>query len=82
MNKNTGNISIVLLIILLMTGTVFSEVSNKQGQIKRLTHTGNDRALYPCLSDDGERVLYVLEMDSETGTNKSLKLMNIETTRG
>ncbi len=45
-------------------------------EIKRLTFSGNAEALYPCLSDDGRWMAYVLEVKDEEKTTKVLKVMN------
>ncbi len=79
MNKKIGNISIMLIVIIFMTGFLFSDVLKKQGHIKRLTHSGNNSVHYPCLSDDGQWMLYVLEIDEGEEIAKSLRLMNIDT---
>ncbi len=51
---------------------------NVRGEIKRLTYSGNNTAQYPCLSDDGRWMLYVLEIKKGEERIKSIKLMNIE----
>jgi hypothetical protein len=79
MNKKIANVSIGLIISLLMTGTLFSDVLKNQGHIKRLTYSGNNSVHYPCLSDDGRWMLYVLEVDNDGQITRSLRLMNIET---
>jgi len=79
MNKKIGNISIVLIVIILMTGPLFSDVLKNQGHIKRLTYSGNNSVHYPCLSDDGQWMLYVLENDTGEEVTRSIKLMNIDT---
>ncbi len=52
--------------------------SQERSQIKRLTHSGNDMVYYPCLSDDGQRMLYVLEKKNGEKVTKTIKIMNIE----
>lgn len=79
MNKKIGAISIVLFAIIWMTGSLFSNVFQNQGRIKRLTFSGNDSVHYPCLSDDGKEMLYILETDSGEEVTKSLMLMNLDT---
>lgn len=79
MKKKIGNISIVLIMIISMTGPLSSDVLKNQGHIKRLTYSENNSAHYPCLSDDGQWMLYVLEFDSGEEIKKSLRLMNIDT---
>jgi len=79
MNKKIGNIAIIMVIIFLLTGTLSSEVFANQGYIKRLTHSGNNTVHYPCLSEDGQWMLYVLENDSGEKIIRSILLMNIDT---
>jgi hypothetical protein len=50
----------------------------ERGQIKRLTHSGNDTACYPCLSEDGQRMIYVLEKKNGDEITKAIKIMNLE----
>lgn len=49
-----------------------------RGDIKRLTYSGNNIAQYPCLSDDGQWMLYILEIKDGEKTAKSVRVMNIE----
>ncbi|UCE42598.1 MAG: hypothetical protein JSV17_06490 [Candidatus Aminicenantes bacterium] len=79
MRKKIGMISIVLIVIVLMTGPVYSDVFPNQGRIKRLTHSGNNTVHYPCLSEDGKWMLYVLEISNGEEITKSIRLMNIDT---
>jgi len=52
--------------------------SQERSQIKRLTHSGNDMVYYPCLSDDAQRMLYVLEKKDGEEITKTIKIMSIE----
>lgn len=79
MNKKVENISIMLIAIILMTGSLFSDVLKNQGHIKRLTYSGNNSVHYPCLSDDGKWMLYVLEKDNGEEIARSIRLMNVDT---
>lgn len=65
--------------IFLLAGILSSDVIRDQGYIVRLTNSGNDSVLYPCLSDNGQWLLYVLESDNGEQTTRSIQLMNIET---
>lgn len=71
--------AIVLIISILITGALYSDVFKNQGQIKRLTFSGNNAVHFPCLSDDGQWMLYILEINSGEEITKSLRLMNIDT---
>jgi Tol biopolymer transport system component len=79
MNKKIGHIFIALIVILFAANSLSSDVLKNQGHIQRLTHSGNNSVHYPCLSDDGQWVLYVLEANSEEEITKSINLINIET---
>jgi Tol biopolymer transport system component len=79
MNTKIGNISIAIIISFLMTGSLTSDVLKNRGRIKRLTHSGNNSVHFPCLSDDGQRMVYVLEVDNGGEITKSIRLMNIDT---
>ncbi len=46
--------------------------------IKRLTYSGNNVASYPSLSDDGRRMLYVLEVKEEEKTTKVVMLLDVD----
>lgn len=79
MNKKIGNISIVLVVIFMVTGTLASDVLTNQAFVKRLTHSGNNSVHYPWLSDDGHWMLYVLENDAGEGITRSIRLMEVDT---
>ncbi len=49
------------------------------GVIKRLTHSGNNSAHFPCLSDLGDKVIYILETDEAEGLTKSIQILDVET---
>ena len=71
-----------LLAVLLFLGHMsFGGVTSPlaaPNSIERLTHSGNSSALYPCLSDDGMTVLYVLEINDNGTTTKSIRLLNTQ----
>ena len=46
--------------------------------IKRLTYSGNNVVGYPCLSDDGRWMLYVLEIKEDEKTTKAIMLLDVE----
>jgi Tol biopolymer transport system component len=51
---------------------------NSGGQIRRLTRSGNATAKYPCLSSDGQKMLYTLEIKENDEETKAIKFMNLE----
>jgi len=79
MNKKTGHIFIALVVIFFATGSLSSDVSNNQGHIRRLTHSGNNSVHYPCLSNEGQWMLYVLETKNGEKITKSIRIMNVDT---
>ncbi len=79
MNIKTGKITIAIIIVLFITGSLQPEVLKDQGHIKRLTHSGNNTVHFPCLSDDGQWMLYVLETDNGGKIIKSIRLKNVDT---
>jgi hypothetical protein len=79
MNKKTGTIFLALAAALLMNGSLFSNVFSKRGNITRLTRSGNNSVHYPCLSDDGQWMLYVLKTENGEKTTQSLRIMNVDT---
>lgn len=52
--------------------------ARNQGEIKRLTYSGNNVVHYPCLSDDGRQMLYTIEIKDEEETIKAVRIMNVE----
>jgi len=51
---------------------------SSHSEIKRLTYSGNNIARYPCLSEDGLWMLYVLEIKDGEESVKSIRIMNVE----
>ncbi|NIO48390.1 MAG: hypothetical protein GTN73_02970 [Candidatus Aminicenantes bacterium] len=51
--------------------------ANNPGEITRLTHSGNNVAHFPCLSDDGRWMLYTIEIKDEEEAIKAVRIMNI-----
>lgn len=68
--------SVIIFWMSLSSGGL-EDVSSRNG-IKRLTYSGNNVARYPCLSDDGRWMLYVLEIKDDEETVKSIRIMNVE----
>jgi len=63
-----------------LTGSSYkSEGTEFNSVIKRLTHSGNNSVHYPCLSDLGHKVLYVLEIEDGKNTTKSVQILDVET---
>jgi hypothetical protein len=79
MNKKIGHFFIALIVIFFATGSLSSDVLKSQGHIRRLTHSGNNSVHYPCLSDDGQWILYVLEANDGEEITRSINLINAET---
>ena len=52
---------------------------NVNGVIKRLTYSGNSTVHFPCLSDMGDKVLYILENEKSEGFTKSIQILDTET---
>ena len=63
-------------VFLWMTASLFA-ITNGAG-IQRLTYSGNNVAEYPCLSDDGQWMLYVLDIKEGDTTIKAVMLMDVE----
>ncbi len=61
----------------LQTTSIKAE-ENSKGLIRRLTRSGNNVAKYPCLSSDGQKMLYTLEIKESEGETKAIKFMNLE----
>ncbi len=78
MKNKTGHIFIALAIAFFVTGSLFPDVFDNQGHIRRLTHSGNNSVHFPCLSDDGHWMLYVLETANGEEIIKSVRIMNID----
>jgi hypothetical protein len=61
---------------LLTTSMAFEK--NSKGHIRRLTRSGNDVARYPCLSSDGQKMLYTLEITESEGETEAIRFMNLD----
>jgi hypothetical protein len=59
--------------------SALSKDAGSRGTIKRLTFSGNDSVLYPCLDDDGKCMLYVLEVKEGEQITRVLRMLEIET---
>jgi hypothetical protein len=78
MKKNTTFISMASVLVCLAALSLSSTQPGAQGQIRRLTRSGNDKAYYPSLSDDGHRMLYILEKKNGEEITKSIRIRDIE----
>ncbi len=71
-------VSIISVLIGLTLTSLYPDRSEDRGLITRITHSGNNMVHYPCLSDDGQWMLYVLEIKNGEEIIKAVKIMNIE----
>ena len=78
MNKKRVFMTITSILICLTVSSVTFTQSKERGRIKRLTHSGNHTPSYPCLSEDGQRMIYVLEEKNGDEITKAIKIMNLE----
>ena len=67
------------IIFLLVSEFLFSDIHTTQGSITRLTQSGNHSVHFPCLSDNGHWMLYVLQTVEGDETTKSLRIMHVDT---
>lgn len=70
-------ILVFIVICFLHTMSIKAEEKSK-GHIRRLTHSGNNIAKYPCLSSDGQKMLYSLEIKEDEKGTKAIMFMNLE----
>lgn len=72
-------IPIILAIIIFcaLHATSMTAKDNTEGQIRRLTRSGNNVAKYPCLSSDGQTMLYTLEIKESGEEARAIKIMNL-----
>ncbi len=71
-------IILAIIVICALHTTSFTAEENSPGQIRRLTQSGNNVALYPCLSSDGQKMLYTLQIKESEEEAKAIKIMNLE----
>jgi hypothetical protein len=67
---------LILLWLAVLSLPAASPVSHSE--IKRLTYSGNNVVEYPCLSDDGRLVLYIVEIKNDQESLKSVRMMNVD----
>jgi hypothetical protein len=70
-------ITAVILLVFSILSSGLSAASNPD--IKRVTFSGNDAALFPCLSENGNTLLYILEIKTDEETTRAVKIKNLET---
>lgn len=75
MIKKYNSIAAALIFSCLMTAFMTNANAN---EIIRLTYSGNNGVDYPCLSDNGQWMLYVLEIKESDKTTKAVILKDVE----
>jgi hypothetical protein len=58
--------------------TAMTSEENYKGHIRRLTQSGNNVAMFPCLSSDGQKMLYTLTIKESEEEVKAIKIMDLE----
>ena len=71
-------IIVVFIVFWSLHTTSMTAEENSRGDIQRITRSGNDIAKYPCLSSDGQKMLYTLEIKADEAETKAIKFMNLE----
>lgn len=71
-------ITLAIIFICVLHTTSMTAEENFEGHIRRLTQSGNNVAKYPCLSSDGQIMLYTLEIKESEEETKAIKIMNLE----
>lgn len=66
----------ILLWLVVISLPAVSPVSHSE--IRRLTYSGNNTVEYPCLSDDGRLVLYIVEIKNDQESLKAVRMMNVD----
>jgi len=75
MIKKHRSIAAAFIFFCMMTSLMASANGN---EIKRLTYSGNNVVEYPCLSDDGRLMLYVLEIKEDETATRAVMVLDIE----
>ncbi len=71
-------ICIFYILFLSSLGTMESALSKEtKTSILRLTYSGNDKVFFPCLSDDGNTMIYTLETQKEGKSIRALRVIDI-----
>ncbi|HUU51777.1 MAG TPA: hypothetical protein VMW92_02020 [Candidatus Heimdallarchaeota archaeon] len=71
-------ITLAIILICVLHTTSMTAEENSKGHIRRLTQSGNNVAKYPCLSSDGQIMLYTLEIKESEEETRAIKIMNLE----
>jgi hypothetical protein len=77
MIKKYIQIAAIVSFFLIAISQLNAMEARNQGEIKRLTYSGNNVVHYPCLSDDGRWMLYTVEIKDEEETIKAIRIMNV-----
>lgn len=67
-----------VILLWIAASPLYSESIDFRGHIRRLTFSGNNVIHFPCLSDDGRIMLYVVEIKGEEKTKKAIRVLNVE----
>lgn len=71
-------ITLAIIVTCTLSTTSITAEESPSGYIRRLTQSGNNVAKYPCLSNDGQKMLYTLEIKESEEEVKIMKIMNLE----
>ncbi len=70
-------IAVASIVFCALYTTSKTVAENTEGYIRRLTQSGNNVAKYPCLSSDGQKMLYTLEIKEGEEEAKAIKILNL-----
>lgn len=69
--------ALVISILWMVISPIRIGALENQTDIRRLTHSGNNVVRYPCLSEDGRWMLYIVEIKNGKETTNAVRLMNV-----
>ncbi|MGB2844169.1 MAG: hypothetical protein WBC02_04895, partial [Candidatus Aminicenantaceae bacterium] len=69
--------ALIISILWLVVSPIQIGAVESQADIRRLTHSGNNVVRYPCLSEDGRWMLYIMEIKNGKETTNAVRLMNV-----
>jgi len=78
MNKKSILLAIAVIFFYAFPSHMSANNDQDRSNIRRLTHSGSNVVQYPCLSEDGKRMVYVIEIKKGDQTTKAIRFMNIE----
>lgn len=78
MIKKFMPIWITALVLWTSVSPLNSKSREYSSDIRRLTFSGNNVVNFPCLSDDGRLMVYIVEIKNGGETTKAVKMMNVE----